>query len=203
MKSIKTLFIALVLAIGVSGVFAQTVTTGKASSTARLVVKSDTLNLSDLTFPSIEGWRMSPKAAIPMEESGVFVNYDSPDRARMTVYVYTRGSKGVPNDLSGIIKEEFDGAQDAIRTVVKAGIYSNLKEVKNDTATIGGSAGKVKALRALLSFEAGGSQMNSEIFVFPYKGHIVKLRVSRPSTYDTGGEGYSKLFAAIDGLFAN
>ena len=177
----------------VSSVFSQTGASaqGKAS-----------FQPQDVEFPAVEGWRLGPKSAIPMEQSGIIVNYDSPDRERMTVYVYSRGKTDIPNELSGIIKDEFEGAKNALRTVAEAGIYSNLKIVKSETATVGGATGKVKALRAVLSFEAGGNKLNSELFVFPYKGHVVKLRISRPAALAMDAESYTRLLSALDNLFS-
>lgn len=158
--------------------------------------------LEGLKFPEVEGWKRGAVLAIPGEQDGIAVNYDSPARERVTVYVYTRGQKA--SDLKGIVKDEFDGARDAIKTVVDAGIYTDLKESKPETGNIGGAAGKVKALHVNMTFKVRGNPMTSEIFVFPYKGYVGKLRVTRPAGLDKASEdAYAKLLAAIEAVFAN
>lgn len=183
----------VVLVVGLSAGFAQTTATGSDKSK---------FQPQDVEFPKVNGWTLGAKTPLPGEESGFAVNYDSPDEERMTVYIYSRGQSGIPNELSGVIKDEFDGAIQALKTVAEMGYYSNLKVAKTDTASVGGANGKVKALHALLTFEAGGTKFNSEVYVFPYKNHVVKLRISRPATLPADSETYLKLLMAIDGVFS-
>jgi hypothetical protein len=151
---------------------------------------------SEIVFPEIEGWKAGAKGAIPMEESGVSINYDSPERERITVYVYKRGQAA--KDLKGVVKEEFDGALDALSQFAEAGLYSNLKIGKKETTTVGGS---VQSLKAGLGFEARGAKYSSELFVFPYQDHVVKIRASRPDPI-ANNDLYSKFLIAIDKLFS-
>jgi hypothetical protein len=194
MRSKILLFVATTLFVCVPTIYSQDTSSGQAKTAA--------FRPQNIEFPTVEGWNLGEKQAIPMEQSGIVVNYDSDLKERMTVYVYSRGEIDKSNGLSGVVKDEFEGAKDALKTVADAGIYTNLKTVKSETAFVGGASGKVKALRALLSFEARGMKLNSEIFVFPYKEHVVKLRVSRPATLDAVTASYSTLLAAIDGLFS-
>ena len=155
-----------------------------------------------IEFPEVEGWELGEKSPLPAGDDGIFINYDSPGRERVTIYVYRRGSGDVPDKLSGLVKEEFDGAREAIKTVADAGMYTDLKESKSDTAAIG-ATGKVKALHVQMTFKARGAPLNSEIYVFPYKGYIVKIRATRPAAVDkTRDESYARLLAAIDELFS-
>ena len=155
-----------------------------------------------LQFPEVEGWELGEKVALPTGEEGIVVNYDSPTRERVTVYVYRRGIE-VPDKLTGFVKEEFEGARGAIRTVAEAGMYTDLKESKSETSNVGGAAGKVKSLHTQMTFKARGVKMNSEIFMFPYKGYGVKIRATRPGDVDKSrDEAYARLFAALDDLFS-
>ncbi len=155
-----------------------------------------------IQLPEVQGWTAGAKIAIPGETDGVAASYDSPQRERVTVYIYKRGD-GAAKGLSGVVKEEFDGAREAIRTIADLGVYTDVKESKTETAPVGGSAGKVKALRVGLTFKTRGTPMTSEIYVFPYKGYIVKLRATRPATLDkTQDEGYARLLTALDSLFS-
>jgi hypothetical protein len=81
------------------------------------------------------------------------------------------------------------------------GVYKNLKITKNDTTMVGGAGGKVKALHAVITFEARGAKLNSEIYVFPYKGHVAKLRISRPATLAADAKGYLAMMSALDAFF--
>lgn len=187
-RTLTTIFLSI---LAISSAFAQS-------------PKPASQSVGDLNFPDVEGWSRSDKVAIPVEESGFTVNYDSVARERMTVYVYTRGSSPLPKDLSGIIKEEFEGAKDAIKMVAEAGMYTNLKELKSEKSTVGGANGKVKALHALLSFDVKGTKMRSEIFVFAHKDHVIKLRVTRPEAVSKDRDAsYAQLLTSIDGLFSS
>lgn len=193
MKFRRSIFVLFLVASGISGVSAQSTVTAKSDVP---------FNPQSMEFPTVEGWSSSEKSKVPGETApSAFINYDSTDRERVSVYVYSRGAK-IPDDLTGTVKDEFDGAIQALHTFVEMGIYSNLKIIKNETATIGGTAGKVKALRALLTFEAGGTKLNSEIYVFPYKGHIAKLRISRPAALPSEGPAYLKILKTLDELFS-
>ena len=154
-----------------------------------------------IEFPEVEGWERGEKAMLPTGEEGIFINYDSPARERVTIYVYKRDGE-VSDKLGGVVKEEFNGARDAIKSVAEAGLYTDLKESKSETGTIG-ATGKVKALHVQMTFKARGAPMNSEIYVFPYKGYVAKIRATRPAGVDkTRDEAFAKLLAAIDELFS-
>lgn len=151
---------------------------------------------NDVIFPEVEGWRTGGKAPLPMGDTGISINYDSPDRERVTVYVYSRQQPA--KDLGGVIKNEFEGAIQALKDVAEAGVYSELKFDKQETTTV---AGSVKALKAGLSFTARDTRFSSDIIVFPYKEHVVKIRGSRPTTV-TSNERYLKLLGEIEKLFS-
>ena len=157
--------------------------------------------LPDIDFPEVEGWRRGTKASIP-GDNGYTVAYDSEKSGHITVYVYTRGNAPLGPELKGVIKDEFDGARNAIKAVADAGIYTDFKELKNAVATVNGEKGKTKALWAMLSFSARGNKLNSEIFLLPFRGQVVKIRASRPASVEGPDAAYSKLMAALDELFS-
>lgn len=191
----KALFIALasLLILG-SEAIAQGTTTKPAPLPEAPASKKFSPN--DVVFPEVEGWRTAGKAPLPMGDTGISINYDSPDRERVTVYVYSRQQPA--KDLKGVIKEEFEGAIQALKDVAEAGVYSDLKFDKQETATV---AGSVKALKAALSFTARETRFSSEIIVFPYGEHVIKIRGSRPTTV-TNNERYLKLLGEIEKIFA-
>lgn len=192
-SSIKLVASLLLLIFGSLAAFAQA--PGAAAQVSPFLDKLD--------FPEVEGWTRGAKKILPTGEDGVTVNYDSPSRERITVYVYRREEGGPAKDLTGVIKEEFNGARDAIRMVADAGVYSEFKEIKSETVTMGGATGKVKALRSLLTFKVGSNKMNSEIYVFPYNGYVTKFRVTRPADVaKERDDAYAKLLAAMDAFFS-
>lgn len=181
------------VACGFTSVFTQSTGAAKAGAV---------FDPQSIEFPTVEGWASSEKTKVPGETApSAFFNYESRDRERVSVYVYSRGSS-VANELTGTVKDEFDGALEALQTFAEMGIYSNLKVSKKETAPIGGTTGKVKALRALLTFEAGGAKLNSEVYVFPYKGHVGKLRITRPATLSMDAPTYLRILKALDDLFS-
>jgi len=162
---------------------------------------SGTLPIYDrLEFPAVEGWEGGKRSPLPGDD-GIFVNYDSSAGERVTIYVYSRAGD-VSDKLSGVIKDEFDGARDAIKTVAEAGIYTDLKQSNSEAGVIG-TTGKIKALHVQMTFKARGAPLKSEIYVFPYKGYVAKIRATRPAGVDeTRDESYARLLAAIDQFFS-
>jgi hypothetical protein len=156
---------------------------------------------NSIRFPEIEGWVRGGANPLPGESSGIVIGYDTTDGEVATIYVYSRG-KIADNGFGGVIKEEFEGAKKALQTVVDMGIYSNLKILKSETAAFA-PGGKIKALHSVVTFDVKGRSlsMNSEIIVFPYKSHVVKVRLSRPSSLPASGAAYLRMLKEIDNLF--
>jgi hypothetical protein len=191
----KTLLIAFAsLLIFGSEAIAQGTTTKPAPSPEAPASKKFSPN--DVVFPEVEGWRAGAKTPLPMGDTGISINYDSPDRERVTVYVYSRQQPA--KDLNGVIKDEFEGAIQALKDIAEAGIYSDLKFDKQETTTV---AGSVKALKAGLSFTARAARFSSDIIVFPYKEHVIKIRGSRPTTV-ASNERYLKLLGELEKIFS-
>jgi hypothetical protein len=158
----------------------------------------------EIEFPEIKGWKKSEVLKYPREELGYSINYDSPEGGRVTVYVYDAGLKTIPNDInSSILKDEIQRAKEEIKAFGEAGLYENVKEIKNDTVTLGGAAGKIKALHSLFNFRAGGRDLTSEIFLFSYQNKFIKIRATRLKDRE-GVENKSlvNLFSEIDALFS-
>ncbi len=164
-------------------------------------------NILDLKikFPDIEGWDKSEITKYPIPELGYSINYESEEGGRVTVYIYNGGKKNIPGNINDkILKGEIDKAKGEIIQVGKMGAYQNVKEIKNDEQVLGGEEGKVKALHSLFSFSARGQQLTSEIFLFGYQNHFIKLRATRPfEKEDVKNQAMIDLLSAIDKLFSN
>jgi len=159
---------------------------------------------AELEFPEVEGWRRSEKMDIPAPGDGYTVNYDSQGHGRVTNYIYSHGHERIPDELKGVIVDELKGAKEAIQTAVSMGAYSDAKEGKSETVTLGGDGGKVKSLKASFTLTTrGGQKTNSDIYVFPYKNNFVKLRVTRFISPGTEADtSFAKLMTALDNLFS-
>ena len=156
---------------------------------------------SKFEFPDVEGWTKT-EAGNSMADLGNIVHYDS-DNGRVTVYFYNGGLKNISDDIkSGTLKSEMENAKNGIRQLGEMGLYQNVKEVKNDTVTLGGASGKVKALHSLFSFSAKGQELVSEIYLFGYKNNFVKIRASRPKDAGTENKAFAGLLAELDTHFS-
>ena len=154
----------------------------------------------NVTFPEVDGWALSEKTQYPTPDLGYSVNYESP-AARITIYVYTGGRLTIPNSLLGVVAEEMKGTQAGINTIVERGGYESAKELKNESVTLGGKNGKVKSLHVQYDLRAGGRELDSHIYLFPYNNYFVKLRMTGPKAA-TMDAGITTLLEAIDLLFS-
>lgn len=164
------------------------------------------VTLQDLAvdFPDVGGWERDEIQKYPVEELGFSVNYESEEGGRVTVYVYNGGNKSIPNDLSDkVIRNELNSVKNEIRRVADMGYYQNVKEVKNDTITLGGAGGKVKALRTVYNLSAGGRDLTSEIYIFAHQNRFIKIRATRPRDKDeSGNKAVNSLLAQLDAMFS-
>lgn len=157
-----------------------------------------------INFPEVEGWEKDDIQNYPTPALGYSINYESEDGGRVTVYVYNGGRAKIPNDVSHkVLKDEINKAKSEIYQVEKLGHYKNVKEVKNRTMVLGGEAGKVESLHILFSFEAGANKLTSEIYLFGFENHFIKIRATRLyEDENTKNEAIETLLAEMDKLFS-
>ncbi len=169
----------------------------------KISIQKQPLDLK-INFPEIEGWEKGEIQNYPTPALGYSINYESEDGGRVTVYVYNGGRDKIPNDVSNkILKDEINKAKSEIYQVEKLGHYKNVKEVKNRTMVLGGEIGKVESLHILFSFEAGANKLTSEIYLFGFENHFIKIRASRLyEDENTKNEAVETLLAEMDKLFA-
>jgi hypothetical protein len=166
--------------------------------------KPATLEDAGILFPDIEDWTKSEVVNYPDPSLGYSVGYSSTEGGRVTIYVYNGGLKNISADLSDkAIREQIERAKNELVEAGKAGYYTEVKEIKNDTVTLGGASGKVKALRSLFHFKVRGTEVDSEIYLFSYKNNFIKIRATRPKA-PAGKENavFQSFLAEIDALFA-
>ena len=159
----------------------------------------------EIEFPEIDGWEKGAIRKYPQAELGYSIAYQSSDGGVVSIYVYNGGLTKIPNGVNDpIIEDEIRRAKNEIFQVGKAGYYDNVKEVKNDTITLGGESGKVKALYSLFNFTARGQDMDSEIYLFGYQNNFIKIRATRPKAKNNSpNEALNSLLKKIDKLFAS
>ena len=167
--------------------------------------KKDVEKPVKFNFPDVKGWKRGEIRPYPEKAAGYSVAYNSDDGITVTVYVYDRGLKEIPNDLtSAVVKEQFKGAKDAIYEAMKLKYYESVKELKSDEGTLGKKDRAPKTLTA--SFELGTKQglVLSDIHVTVYENHFIKLRCTRPK--DSAEKTQKSLDTLLDEmgvLFAN
>ena len=176
---------------------------GDVSASKNTAAVNTTKN-SEIVFPDVEGWVRDEIYTYPTKELGYSVNYQSREGGKVTLYVYNGGHKTIPNGIAdNLPKGEIEIAKDELNQVGRMGIYQDLKEVKSDAITLGGSSGKVKSLYSLFNFKLRGNVMTSEIYLFGYNNNFIKLRATRPKEAEgTVNKALAKLLAALDETFS-
>jgi hypothetical protein len=184
-KLIFSLFLLFVFAFAVNSIFAQN-------------------EYLKIDFPEVEGWKKGAVTRYPAAALGYSVNYESKEGGRVTVYVYNGGrSKITSGAKDKVVKDEIEKAKNEIYQVEKMGVYKNVKEHKNETISLGGEKGKVECLHTLFSFTAGENNLSSDIYLFGYKDHFIKLRATRLlEKEDVKNQSLTTLFTALDKLFS-
>lgn len=158
----------------------------------------------ELTFPVIEGWEKGDTTVYPTPELGYSIAYQSEEGGTVTIYVYNGGLKKISNDITDkIVKSQMEQAKNDIKQYGKLGYYEDVKEVKSDTVTLGGSSGKIKALHSLFTFTIRGQDVDSEIYLFSHQNNFIKIRATRPQSETAAeNEAMTTLLSEIDKLFS-
>lgn len=147
-------------------------------------IKPDTSDKSKdlkVEFLDIEGWKRSEVTKYPTPELGYSVNYDSEEAVRVTIYVYNLGMTNISNDINNsVVKNEIGRAKGDIKAVAKMGYYQDVKELKNDTITLAGQTGKMKALHTVFNYSVKGKPLISEIYLLGHKNNFIKIRATYP-----------------------
>jgi hypothetical protein len=171
-----------------------------ASNTTSVTTTKET----GIVFPDVDGWEKSEIRTYPTAELGYSLAYQSREGGTVSVYVYNAGLKSIGNGVTdNAVKEEIEHAKDDIRTIAKMGVYQDVKEIKDETITLGGTAGKVKSLYSLFNFKLKGDVMTSEIYLFGYNNNFIKIRATRPKAAEgTTNAALVKLLATLDTMFS-
>jgi hypothetical protein len=157
-----------------------------------------------IDFPEVDGWEKGEIVRYPVIELGYGLNYESETGGRVTIYVYNGGYKKIPNSAKDkLIKGEVEKAKNEIQMVEKMGRYKNVKELKDDTVMLGGVDGKIECAHKLFSMTVGADDLTSEIFVFSYQNHFIKVRATRLYEKEgTKNQAMNDLLGALDKMFA-
>jgi hypothetical protein len=155
-----------------------------------------------LPFPDVKGWDRSKPRALPGD--GYSVAYNSDEKIAVTVYVYNRGLERIPDDLDGKeVKRELTGAKEAILEAKRRGIYDEVQEEKSGEATLGSLKDAPKMLYARYLLKIDKQENLSEIYVFPYRNHFVKLRITRSAKGpETAQASLDRLCAELSKMLA-
>lgn len=152
-------------------------------------------------FPDVDGWEKSDVTTYPTAALGYSVGYDSPEGGRVTFYVYKGGLEKIPESLTGPVADQMKNAKAEIAAVADAGYYQNVREIRSGTITIGGAEGK-EALYTLYTLSANGVGLESEIYLFVYKDHFIKIRATRrPTPKGETNEAFEELMNEVIRVF--
>ena len=200
----RTIPLFCLLILCVSSVVAQDTKTNPAgTAAAKPTPAPEKIGTLKVDFPEVDGWQLGEPFFYPEPDAGHSVNYDSPGNGRVTVYIYSGGHKKISDELSGPVKEELEMAKEAIKAAGEQGVYNNVKELKTEKILLGGAAGKVNVLRSRFTFSREGNKLTSEIYIFPYRNNIIKLRVTRPAAAGADADAsFAKLLSEIDTVFS-
>ncbi len=156
-----------------------------------------------IQYPMIEGWDRGVISYFPVTDMGYSIGYQSGDNA-VTFYVYTDGLTKISNDLSDeVVKARMTKATNDILKVADLGYYQNLKQCTDETAKLGGKNGKVNTLHKSFTYNIREEQIFAESYLFVYRDHFVKIRISQPNLgKDIKNESVIKFLAEIDKLFS-
>lgn len=190
-------FIAIVFAVvGVNG-------QGTGAKPAPTPLAKPSANTTILEAPEVDGWERGDKQTFPTAELGYSYGYESEDGGRVTLYVYNGGRKSIPSELTGIVNQELQQAKSDIKAYEEMGYYKDVKMEKDETITLGGSPGKVKALHTFMTFSSNGLKLDSEIYIFAFRNHFIKIRATRPSANKAAAKPVmDALLASIGSTFS-
>jgi len=155
----------------------------------------------NVEFPDVDGWEKSDVTTYPTAALGYSVGYSSPEGGRVTFYVYNGGLQKIPESLTGPVADQMKNAKAEIAAVADAGYYQNVREVRTGKITIGGAESR-EALYALYTFAANGVGLESEIYLFVYKDHFIKIRATRrPTPKGETNEAFENLMNEVVRIF--
>ena len=160
---------------------------------------------NEIVFPEVEGWEMGEITTYPTEELGYSIPYQSEEGGgTVTIYVYNGGLKKIADGIDDKnVKSEIKKAGSDIELYGQKGYYDNVKKIKDDTVSLGGKDGKVKALYSLYSFKIRGNEVDSEIYLFGFQNNFIKIRATRPKGKDSAENvEVNNLLAEIGKLFS-
>ena len=160
---------------------------------------------ASIEFPEVEGWSASEIRNYPVKELGYSIGYNSETGGTVTIYVYDKGLKTIPDDLThDLLKDEIEIAAKDIFKAKELGAYQKVKQEKSDQIVLGGTSGKTGALRRTFTIVVKERELTSEIYLFGFQNNFVKIRATRPKIEgETANAAVAALFAEIDGLFAD
>lgn len=115
---------------------------------------------------------------------GTVVRYASPDGSCADIYIYSVGQGALD---SGVVDAHFAGVKQSIERLPSAGgVVDEVVSKGESNIALDGDGGSINAKRASFIVSAGEGDFNSELLIFPFKGKIVKLRMSSPLSPDGG-----------------
>lgn len=151
-----------------------------------------------LKFPEVPGWKLGERHNYDDPSDGYSVPYKAPDGTTMTVYVYNRNLKTIPDGIdSDAYKSELAGAKAQLEDARKLGYYTSVEETGDSETLIG----TLKARRFSFILGTKERKLASDLWLAIHKNHFIKLRCTRNAATETSDKSIAKLLEALGEFF--
>jgi hypothetical protein len=139
-----------------------------------------------IKFPKVDGWeRGEPRKYGDGAQAGYSMPYNAKGIA-VTIFVYNRGLKKIPNDLTDeVVRKQFDEACAGVLEAKRLGLYKSAEEAERGDTTFGDGKAAPKALVARFKVVAkDDSKLTSRVYLTVYRDHFIKVRCTGPADRD-------------------
>jgi hypothetical protein len=155
-------------------------------SVAETAATSPTTRPADEILPEIPGFTHGKVQRYDDKRLGYAIDYMSEHKLHITLYVYNRGYKLIPEGLSDLARKEAASAKNDVLEVERQGYWKDVKVLREEDIKMGDKGNSPAAAAIYMTLrmptEKGGSLIdaNSDIYVTGHAGQFVKIRCTGP-----------------------
>lgn len=125
----------------------------------------------------------------PKEELGISAKYQNADLIKASIYIYNAGLKKIlPGIEDGYTESYFNQTLQEIIKMQTMGYYENVKNEKREVLDFLIKGYNLKAFHCRLSFEEGGINLYSHVFISSFMNHFIKIRYTYPKSLEDEGK---------------
>ncbi|NNE66355.1 MAG: hypothetical protein HKN33_07290 [Pyrinomonadaceae bacterium] len=161
-------------------------------------------NQAAIDFPEVEGWIKGEVKKYSPAELGYSIGYRSNIGGIVTVYVYDKGLKGIPDGpYSNQVSTEIITAKNEIRSLLERGVYGAARFTKFQYRKLGSETGMFMVAQLDVELVREGRTYYSEILMTGLEGKFVKIRATRaPGIEGLENKAIFNLYEALDSFFS-